>query len=105
MPSYSTATNSEVYASMYLGDDFPQQRVPQRTKVPIIDGAFVTDTKLFYNADLTPPNTRYCTWFYDATGRQVAGPTDLFAVTVDPTTLVIPTLPTPITPTTEPLTP
>lgn len=106
LPTYTSSTASPSYATAFMGDDFPQVRVPLKTRIPIINGEFADDAKLWFTADLTPPNTRYCTWYYDASGRLVnASPTALFQVTADPTTLTVPTLAVPVAPTGAPSSP
>ena len=73
----------------------PQQRVPFFARVPIKTGQYHKDSAIFFNEDLVPPNTRYVAYWYDATDRQIFGPSVAFAVTTDPFTPPAPTLTSP----------
>lgn len=74
----------------------PTETLPQFAQVPISDGLFNSALGLFYNADISPPNTTYNLSYYDTTGRLIAGPSASFSVTVDPiSTLPTLTLPVP----------
>lgn len=83
------------YAKTFLGQTGKQLRIPLWTKIPIDTGEYDNAAKVFYNADLDPPNTRYAAWWYDHNGRQVAGPSALFEITSEEHTLATPTLTVP----------
>ena len=88
-------TSGTDWSSIALSGYYPTQRVPTFARVPIKDGKYNSNSGLFFTADLEPPNTRYVCWFYDNTGRQVAGPSAQFQVTADPVTPPTPTLTVP----------
>lgn len=90
------------YARTFLGNTGKPQRIPLWTKIPIDTGVYDNAAKVFFNADLDPPNTRYSAWWYDHNNRQVAGPASLFEVTTDPHVLATPTLTVPSVPITLP---
>jgi len=83
------------WAQLSISDYYPPQRVPVFARVPITLGKYNSVAGLFFTADLEPPNTRYVCWFYDSTGRQIAGPSAQFQVTTDPFTPPTPTLTVP----------
>jgi hypothetical protein len=77
----------------------PRQRLPLWLTVPIINGAYNQQIGVWFNEDIDPPNSKYCSYFFDSSMKQLAGPTtpaDFFTVTVDPTPLAAPTLTVPI---------
>jgi len=83
------------YANISVKGFQPQQRVPNFARVPIKAGKYHTEAALFYNEDLSPPNTRYVAYWYDSTDRQINGPSAQFTVTTDPFTPPTPTLTSP----------
>jgi hypothetical protein len=69
-----------------------------RSTIPVVDGVFNNSLGLWYNADINPPNSKYCVWYYDGTGRIVGQPTnssDFFIVSTNPFSPVTYTLATP----------
>lgn len=90
------------YAQVVVSNDYPAQRLPQFQRIAIAEGLYDGNGRLIFTADMQPPNTRYCAYYYDSTGRLIAGPTALFAVTSSPVTLVAPTLTAPVTNTVAP---
>lgn len=77
----------------YTEGDFglidPTEPLPQFAQIPISDGLFNSALGLYYNADISPPNTTYNLSYYDTTGRLIAGPSAAFSVS----TAVIDNLP------------
>lgn len=74
---------------------FPFQRLPLWAKIPIIQGVFDSNSTLFFNADIDPPNTQYVAYFYDSANVRRGTSSGLFTVSADPTTVTIPTLTAP----------
>ena len=70
---------------------YPQIKVPDRAIIPIVEGKYNNSLGLYYNADLTPPNSTYKMILYDSTKRAVTALSAAFSVTADP----ISTLPAP----------
>ena len=69
------------WAEVDYGNLYPSIKLPLFQRIPIVDGALNDSCGLFYNSDVTPPGSQYLAWYYDATGRQIAGPTANFTVT------------------------
>jgi len=63
---------------------YPGQKIPTRVGIPIVNGLFNNSLGLFYNEDLSPPNSRYACRLYDITGRAVTSMSSLFEVNSDP---------------------
>ena len=82
------AASGTDWAEVDQGRIYPSIQLPQMQVVPIIGGAYNAACGLFVNADLTPPGSAYRCYVYDATKRQIAGPSSNFTVTsttaVDP---------------------
>jgi len=74
------------YTSLVSGDSYPVQRLPVFTLVPIKEGKYHDTTAIFFTADMEPPTSTYKAWLYDATRRQIAGPSAPFTVSTDPFT-------------------
>lgn len=85
---------TEPATSVDWGDFYPQQKIPTTAGCPIIDGKFNTSLGLFYNEDLTPPNSKYVMRIYDTTLRLLYGPS--LAFTVNSETINLPSV-SPIT--------
>jgi hypothetical protein len=80
-------------------------RLPDRIKVPVVNGVFNQQTKIPYNAALEPPNTKYAAFWYDLRDVQQALPgssADFFSVTTATHAITIPTLTAPSAGTTVP---
>lgn len=63
-------------------------QIPTRTVVPITNGAFNTNIKLIYNADISPQNNKYTIYYYSGGGVLVGEPsdiTDAFTVSAEST--------------------
>lgn len=90
------------WAQVDVANFYPRQRVPVFTRVPIKGGKFHNFAGLLFTADLDPPNVRYVCWYYDFTGRQIAGPSSQFAVTASPVTPPLLTLTVPSVGSTNP---
>lgn len=84
---------------------FPEGGLPLFTVVPITAGEFNQSARLYFNADLEPPNCRYGAYWYDAQNTLLSGPSAIFDVTVDPYPILIPTLTVPAAGTTVPVPP
>ena len=69
------------WAEVDYGNLYPSIKLPLFQRIPIVDGALNDSCGLFYNSDVTPPGSQYLAWYYDASGRQIAGPTANFTVT------------------------
>lgn len=69
--------------------------VPDRIPIKIQEGKYIGSAALWYNADLTPPNSRYKMCLFDTTKRQVTSFSDYFTVSTDPFTppTLTPTVP------------
>lgn len=68
------------YTQGWYATTYPNVPVPTFLKVPINNGNFHPAEGITYNADIEPTNTRYVCWYYDSTGRQIAGPSGFFTV-------------------------
>lgn len=90
------------WTSVAMGDNYPAARLPVWARIPIVDGKYNASCALFYNDDMTPPGSEYVAYYYDATGRQIAGPTAQFTVSTDPFTPPSATLTAPSTTGTAP---
>lgn len=94
--AYPIDTNGLTWPTMSKGaGSLPRQRLPQGCKIPITDGNFDQNSRLWYNADIDPPNSQYFAWFYTNENKQIAGPTDAFQITMPTTLIDVPTLPAP----------
>jgi hypothetical protein len=88
LPSADGASWSRVN----LRDARPRLRVPTRVKVPIREGQYDTDTRIWQTSALVPTNVKYASFFYDDTDRLIAAGPSLFTAAADPYTLAPPTL-------------
>jgi hypothetical protein len=78
-----------------LATQSPAQPLPLNTVIQITNGKADSQARVFYNADLRPPNSQYVAWWYDSTGTLIAGPSVQFTVSTDPFSPPTPTLTTP----------
>ena len=88
LPNYS----GTVWTRVSLRDCKPKLRIPTRVKIPIREGVYDVDTRLWQTTSIIPPGVKYSSFFYDDTDRLIAVGPDLFTVTVDPYVLAPPTL-------------
>lgn len=91
----------------YLDNADYVQRLPQYTKIRVTAGIIDPTQRLYFTADIQPPNSRYWAWFYDLTGTLIyptVGNPSAFTVTTDPHPLTIQTLTVPTAPSTPPST-
>lgn len=99
-------SNAEGDYTVSLDGSAMRQRIPEWSKIKIVDGVFDSSAKLYWTADIEPPNTRYAAWFYANPRKRVAplNPTapSLFSVAVTEYAITIPTLPAPTAPVTSP---
>ena len=88
-------TNGSQWAEVDLGGQAPGERLPQFTKVAIVNGKFDNSVGIVYTSSISPPNTQYVAWYYDQSTyppRQICGPTTFFTVntgTVTPPTCTL----------------
>ncbi len=82
-PSYNTVTDDDA-TSVNYESFYPALKIPVRVGIPIVNGKFNDSLGLFYNADMTPPNSRYACRLYDSTLRAVTSMSALFEVDSDP---------------------
>jgi hypothetical protein len=86
------------YSQMFLADIWPRVRLPLRLAVPITNGAFNQNCKVWYNADLEPPNSKWVIYWLDYTGTTIASPasmSDAFTVSTETHNVTPPTLTAP----------
>ena len=76
--------DSVTYTEGDYGLAFPTDPLPQFAIIPIINGYLNQSVGLYYNADISPPNTTYNARFYDTTKRLIAGPSPAFTVNSSP---------------------
>lgn len=86
-----------VWTKAYLKDQsYPPVRIPRWTTVCIEEGVFDPQTKLYFNADLTPPGTKYLAYWYDQANRRIYPATGataaLFTIDATPFAITLPTL-------------
>lgn len=94
------------FPAVYLGSGLREATIPQWTRVRVTDGVFDQEAKLYFNADINPPSTRYFAYWYaypkyrlfPAVGVEPAA----FTITTTPYSITIPTLTLPTAPTTAP---
>lgn len=85
--------DGSAYTKAYLkGDNQQQVRIPIRLKWPIVDGALNSDLRIWRNASIAPPNSKWYDVWYDETRNQVATGSGLITISADPYTLTVPTL-------------
>lgn len=85
------------WPSISLGNSANRRPVPRWTTIAINEGAFDAAAAVFYNADLTPPNSQYVARYADANGKLVSPLTSAFTVssstfTIPAVTLTLPTV-------------
>ena len=80
------------YQSVFLRNCQPKTEVPKRIKIPIREGVYDTDVRVWRTDSLVPTLVRYCAFFYDDSDRLIANGASLFTITADPHTLTPPTL-------------
>lgn len=78
------------YTEGDFGLTYPTAQLPPFATIPIQNGQLNSNLGLFYNADISPPNTTYIARWYDTTKRLVSGPGSPFTVDSDPIALTIP---------------
>jgi len=86
------STGGAQWTKVCLKDCRPKLRVPVRVKVPIREGLYESETKIWRTDSLVPPNVKYSAFFYDDTDRLIAVGPELFAVEAGEYTLTPPTL-------------
>lgn len=94
------------FPTVYLGAGQRRCQLPIWTRVRVKDGVFDPEAKLFFNADIDPPNTRYFAYWFAYPKFRVSplvGNPSAFTVTADPYAITIPTLTDPTAPTTAPV--
>jgi hypothetical protein len=88
--------SSANWPSISLGNAANRRPVPRWTIIAINEGQFDPNASVWYNADLTPPNSQYVARYADANGKLVSNLTSAFTVSTSTFTIpsVILTLPT-----------
>lgn len=86
------------WSEVDYGNLYPGLRLPIYQRIPIIDGQLNTSCGLYYNVDLVPPGSVYQAYFYDSTGRKIAGPSANFTVSSSPFQPTVPSLTVPTGP-------
>lgn len=93
-------SNSEGDYTVTLDAAAMRQRIPIWTKIKIKDGVFDTAAKLYWNADIEPPNTKYAAYFYANPRKRVAplspSTPSLFTVASTEYAITVPTLTDPV---------
>ncbi len=93
LPSLAGFTYTKAHLK---GSDVHEWRIPTRVKVPIIDGEMSSSTRVWKNAEIEPPETVWCGFWYDETGNNIAVDNPaLVNVNTDPYTITPPTLTVP----------
>ncbi len=93
LPSLAGFTYSKAHLK---GTDVHEWRIPTRVKVPIIDGEMSSSTRVWQNAEIEPPETVWCGFWYDETGNNIAVDNPaLVNVNTDPFTITPPALTVP----------
>lgn len=95
-------TGGATWTRVSLKDCRPKLRVPTRVKVPIREGVYDPDTRVWQTTSIVPPNAKYSAFFYDDNDVLIAIGSALFTVTADPYTLAPPTLTAPTAETVSP---
>ena len=92
------------YTTVALDDASPPVRIPAWTYITIRAGVIDVNTKLYWSADIEPPNTKYAAYFYDVTRTRIAptGAATLFQIAQDPYIITVPTLTAPTATATAP---
>lgn len=86
---YPTSSGT-AWPSVAIGDHFPNETLPRTTVFPIKNGDIITlnSPKLFFNADIVPPGSRYFPYFYDSNLKLVSNASvNGVPITVDPSVL------------------
>ena len=78
-----------------MDGNYPNQRLPQRIRIPIKNGAFNDKTYIPFNSSLEPPNTQYEARWYDQFDNLIATNAAFFTVEATPFAISIPTLTAP----------
>lgn len=93
-----SGTAITVWPQVNYGENFDNMPLPKNfAKIPIVEGKLSDTLGLFYNSEITPPNTQYIHYIMDSNNKVVAGPGTLFSVTSSPVTLPTLTLTVPST--------
>lgn len=92
VPMYGGITDAP---AITLATQSPAVSLPLNTIIPITNGIPDTQARVFYSADLRPPNSQYVAWWYDSVGTLITGPSAQFTVAADPFTPPAYTLTTP----------
>jgi len=71
----------------------PSITLPNWSQIPVVNGYLDASSGLFANSQMVPPNSKYRFYWYDATGRQISGPSSNFTVATTDSTVNLPTLP------------
>jgi hypothetical protein len=83
VPQYGGTVNAPFLASQHVT---PALELPLNTLIFITNGQPDTSTGVVYNTSISPPNSQYVAWWYDAAGHLLAGPSAQFSITSSPFT-------------------
>ena len=92
---------STAYSSFYKVYAQQRTKLPQWVSFQIKDGEFQSPAKLRFNTSISPPNTKYVSFFVDYEGNTLATGS-LFTVTATPHAIVEPSFSLPTAGTTAP---
>lgn len=95
--------NPTAYTSLKRFELGYNQRLPQWWLIPIVEGIIDPGSKLYYNADLEPPTSKYYAWWIDAAGKIISGPSIGFTCTTSSTAVPTALLSIPDSPTNPPV--
>ena len=64
-------SGSSTWPSLAFHNQIVLDKLPLRTKIPIIEGKYDQTSEVFYTADIDPPGVVYVAWLYDRNNRKV----------------------------------
>jgi len=82
----------EGVSRLFLNGEFPPRELPQWVRIPIEKGVIHDISKVLFNSEIEPPNSKYCAFWYDLGHLLLSGPSSLFTIEADPYTITVPTL-------------
>jgi len=94
----TSGTAETVYPEVNYGNESENYPLPKNfARVPIHEGKLSSALGLWYNADITPPNTQYVHYLIDSTNRVCTVAGAFFTVNSSPVTLPTLTITSPVT--------
>lgn len=82
----------------YFGS-LSKQQLPQWCRIAIISGVIDNVSRVFQNASIDPPNSRYAIYWTDRAFNVLYTPVALVTIATDPYQITVPTLTAPTAPT------